>query len=168
MVCKDLECKCWDSLHTLRKMPLSEAALPTCLTQVVGSTIITQDLSHLPLCDGLVPRTTATPYLIGKMGSYCEFPTPKQPCLELDCCQGYSDPSLRFACHIYHAQHFVAFFFLISVEIPSDRLRQTEPNCGRKHRQLLIIINPRILERFLPRSLYDYSFPSTGNVVLQS
>lgn len=168
MVCKDLGCKCWDSLHTLRKMPLSEAALPTCLTQVVGSTIIVQDLSHLQLCDGLVPRTTATPYLIGKMGSYCEFPTPKQPCLELDCCQGYSDPSLRFACHIYHAQHFVAFFFF---NFSWNSFRQTQADRTQLWTQTQTTIDhnkPTYFRRFLPRSLYDYSFPSTGNVVLQS
>lgn len=46
LVCKDLGCKHLDSKLILRKMLLSEAALSTCLTHVIGTVIIVQDLSH--------------------------------------------------------------------------------------------------------------------------
>lgn len=46
LVRKDLGCKHLDSKLILRKMPLSEAALSTCLTHVVGTVIIVQDLCH--------------------------------------------------------------------------------------------------------------------------
>ena len=161
--CKDLGCKRLVSNCTLRKMPLSGAALSAWLTQVAGTVITVRDLSN-SFCDSLVPRTREIPYLIGKMGSYCKFPTAKQQCLELDCCQGYSNTSLKFGCHIYYAQHSVAIFFFFFISHSCRQAysgRQSETNKRAcKNRQLLIIVYPCILEWVLLTFLYDLFFPT--------
>lgn len=141
-----------------RKTPLSEVALSTCLPQVVGTVIVVQHLSHQQLCDSLMPCSRGISCLTGKMKSYCKFPTPKQWCLELDCCQGYIDTNLENC--LPHLQQLVRVGFYFSCQ----SCRQTrlgthiEPSHRHKEGQLLILLHSCILENFLPSPLYDYFF----------
>lgn len=157
--CKDLGCKSWDSKCILRKIPLSEVALSTFLTQVI---ILAQRL----LCKPFLTSSFVTvqcwvagksPVSVERWDHAANCQLPNRGGLELDCCQGYFATKLEIC--LPHSQPFVAvgFFYFSSQSCRQTHLgRHSEPSHGHREGQLLISTHSCILESFLHSSLYDY------------